>query len=107
MDDNISMMWLLLLFMLASNNTANQFKVPTNEEICEIFTKNLEHYLDKNEEALKKASADSPLGLIHRLTKTSKKIEDPDVRVEVLSAAMSIMSKLDEMNGFCCCNGKE
>lgn len=99
-NDN-SVFWLLLLFMLAGNATPN-FTPPTNEEINKIMQNGIEKFLEDHKELVEKARVDSPMWQLNTLYKVSKEIEDPDANAKVLSVAMSVMKNIETMTDYCC-----
>lgn len=99
-NDN-SMLWLLILFMLVGNNS-NSFVPPTDEEICKVFEKTIDTYLEENKELLEKAQINSPLWQIKELSDAAKEIEDLKVRLKVINVAFSVKTNLESTNAFCC-----
>ena len=99
-NDNSSMLWMLILFMLA-NNGAN-FTPPTSEEICEAFIRSVDAYMEDNKPLLEKAQVNSPLWQLRELREVTDKIDDPDTRIKILNVVMSIMSNIETVNKYAC-----
>lgn len=99
-NDN-SMIWLLILFMLAGNNS-RPF-MPSTEELNKIFQDGIKIFLEDNKEQVAKASTEAPIHQLKELYDASTKIEDPEVNAKVLGVAMTIMKNVDL--GDCCCCG--
>lgn len=100
-NDN-SMIWLLILFMLAGN-TNTKFGPPTDEEICKAFDASVASFLSENEKLIPDAKVNSPLWQVHELKKAADNIEDQSVRLKVLQIAMSIIENLKLANGYATC----
>ena len=100
-NDANSMLWLLILFMLAGNTNTN-FVPPTNEEINKIMQNGIEKFLSDHKELVEKADADSPLTQLNTLYNVSKEIDNSETDAKVLGVAMSIMKNIETMNKYCC-----
>lgn len=99
-NNDSSMLWLIILFMLA-NNGAN-FAPPTDEEMCKVFTTTVDTFLEDNKAILDKANLDSPLWQLKTLRSTFDDIEDPKTRLKVIEVAMSIVRNIETVNKFAC-----
>ncbi len=99
-SNDSSTLWLIILFMLA-NNGAN-FTPPTNEEMCEVFTKTVDTFLEDHKELLSKANVDSPIWQLKTLRSAFDKIEDQSTKLQVIEVAMSIIRNIDAVNKYAC-----
>lgn len=99
-NNDSSMLWLIILFMIA-NNGAN-FAPPTDEEMCEVFTKTVDAFIEDHKELLAKANVDSPLWQLKALRSTFDKIEDHNTRLQVIEVAMSIIRNIEAVNKYAC-----
>lgn len=99
-NDN-SMLWLFILFLLAGNTNTN-FIPPTNEEINKIMQNGIEKFLNDHKELVEKSNADSPLAQLNTLYNVSKEIDNPETNAKILGVAVSIMKNIETMNNYCC-----
>lgn len=99
-NNDSSTLWLIILFMLA-NNGAN-FTPPTNEEMCEVFTKTVDTFLEDHKELLSKANVDSSIWQLKTLRSTFDKIEDQSTKLKIIEVAMSIIRNIEAVNKYTC-----
>lgn len=103
MNNDNSAFWILLLFMLATENFKGPSFVPsTNSEMKKFLEEKVEMYLNINKDKLEKAREGSPIKHINELLAISKKIEDEELGLRVINIAISMISSLESANRFCC-----
>lgn len=103
MNNDNSAFWILLLFMLATENFKGPSFVPsTNAEMKKFLEEKVEMYLNINKDKLEKAREGSPIKHINELLAISKKIEDNELGLRVINIAISMISSLESANMFCC-----
>lgn len=99
-NNDSSMVWLLILFMLSMNG--QNFNPPTNEEMCTVFLKAVDTYLEDNKHLVEKANIGSPLWQLKHLREAVDGIEDIDTKLKVVEVAMSIMRNIEAVNKYAC-----
>lgn len=104
-NDN-STLWLLILLLLATNNspTIPEPENGTVEDACSAFQKIVDDYLKGHKKLLDEARVGSPMWQIKELSEASESIEDPQTRAKVLQVAISIVKSMEMSNRFCSCS---
>lgn len=101
--NNNSTLWLLILLLLATNNspTIPEPNSDSIEGVCEEFQKIVDNYLKDNKNILDNARVGSPMWQIKELSEAAGSIEVPQTRIKVLQVAISIIKSMKMPNKFC------